>query len=513
MTMDTTRHATTGAALLGLLLCATPAHPQATIGGEWRDDVAAFARRLVDAGLTPGMAVAVSQSDWVLYSQGFGVADASTGRPVDDATAFYIASTTKALTATAVVLKAANGAIDLDAPIDRYVPGLRFRPPMDAHRLTVKQFLTMTEGLDNLGPVVVRTAHTGDFTIPLLVRLLADCGPDPDGAAFSYGNLPYNILGIALDPASREGWKEVVRRDVLEPLGMRATSARVSTIDPSRIALPHTLASGGTWRRERLTKQDETQHAAGGHFATAQDLARFVAAHASGGLLEGRRVFPRAAIESTHEKHADQDRTYGLFHRFGWGYGWDLGTYEGRTIVHRFGGFHGYKSHASFEPESGVGVVVLVNGSGPASPAADVMATYIYDRLRGRADLASEYDRRLADLKTRAEEGRKAMADELAKRAARMAPLTRPLAAYAGTYEGAMFGTMIWRVVANGLEVRMGVAATRAEVFNAASDEFQVGLFGGESAVVAFEFPAGDGPALAVRMYGERFERSREPAR
>jgi CubicO group peptidase (beta-lactamase class C family) len=513
MKMDTKRHPTAVATLLGLLICATPTHPQAKIGGEWRDDVAAFARRIVDAGLTPGMAVAVSQSDWVLYSQGFGVADASTGRPVDDATAFYIASTSKALTATAVVLKAANGAIDLDAPIDRYVPGLKFRAPMDAHRVTVKQFLTMTDGLEDLGPVVVRTAHTGDFTIPLLVRLLADCGRDPDGTAFSYGNLPYNILGIALDPASKEGWKEVVRRDVLDPLGMRGTSARISTIDPSRIALPHTLASGGKWRRARLTKRDENQHAAGGHFATAQDLARFVAAHASGGLLEGRRVFPRAAIEATHEKHADQDRKYGPFHRFGWGYGWDLGTYEGRTIVHRFGGFLGYRSHASFEPKSEVGVVVLLNGSGPASPAADLLATYIYDRLLGRADLASEYDRRLADLKTRAEEGKRAVAEELAKRAARMAPLTRPLDAYAGTYEGAKFGTMIWRVVANGLEVRMGVAASRAEVFNAANNELRVDLFGERSVVVAFEFPAGDGPALAVTMYGERFERMREPAR
>jgi CubicO group peptidase (beta-lactamase class C family) len=512
MKMDK-RHATTMAAVLGLLLCATPVHPQATIGSEWRDDVAAFARQIVDAGLTPGMAVAVSQSDWVLYAQGFGVADASTGRRVDDETAFYIASTTKALTATAVVLKAANGAIDLDAPIARYVPGLRFRAPMDANRVTVKQLLTMTDGLERPGPVTLRTAHTGDFTIPLLVRLLAEYGPDPDGTAFSYGNVPYNILGLALDPTSKEGWKDVVRREVLVPLGMRATSARISAIDPQRIAFPHTLASGGEWRRARLIKRDETQHAAGGHFATAQDLARFVAAHASGGLLEGRRVFPRAAIESTHEKHAGQDRKYAPFHRFGWGYGWDLGTYEGRTIVHRFGGFPGYRSHASFEPESGVGVVVLLNGSRPASPAADLMATYIYDRLLGRADLESEYDRRLAELKARAAESKRAMADELAKRAARMSPLTRPLAAYAGTYEGPTFGTMIWRVVADGLEVRMGIAASRAEVFDAAKNELRVELFGDDVAVVGFEFPAGDGPARAVTLYGERLERMGEPAR
>jgi hypothetical protein len=54
---------------------------------------------------------------------------------------------------------------------------------------------------------------------------------------------------------------------------------------------------------------------------------------------------------------------------------------------------------------------------------------------------------------------------------------------------------------------------SRAEVFNAANDELRVELFGEGSAVVAFEFPAGDGPARAVTLYGERLERMREPAR
>ncbi len=502
------RHAAGLAGLLvSLFLCATPARAQATIGGEWRDDVAAFARRIVEAGLTPGMGVAVSQGDWVLYSQGFGVADASTSRPVDEATGFYIASTTKALTATAVVVEATKGTIDLDAPIDRYVPGLTFRAPMDAHRVTVKQFLTMTDGLEDGGPVVVRTAYTGDFTIPLLIRLLAGYGPDPNGTAFSYDNLPYNILGLALDPTSEEGWKDAVRRDVLDPLGMRETSARISSMDPERIALPHTLVPGTGWRRAPLAKEDANQHAAGGHFATARDLARFVAAHASGGLLEGRRVFPRAAIESTHAQHAVQDREFGPYHRFGWGYGWDLGSYEGKTIVHRFGGFTGYRSHVSFEPESAVGVVVLVNGSGPASAAADLMATYIYDRLLGRVDLAPEYDRRLADLDTRTAERTKAAADHLAERAARMAPLPHALDGYAGSYQNPKFGEMTWRVVADGLEVKMGVAASRAEVFDAAKDQLRVELFGGGS-VASFEFPAGGGPATAVTIHGERFERT-----
>jgi CubicO group peptidase (beta-lactamase class C family) len=499
------------AGLLAILLPA-PACAQATIGGEWRDDVAAFAQRVIDLGIAPGMGVAVSLGDQVLYASGFGTADAETGRAVDEGTAFYIASSTKALTATAVVLKAARGEIDLEAPIDRYVPGLRFREPLDAGAVTIADLLSMTDGIESGGPVVIRTAYTGEFTPQLLVELLADYGPNEDGSAFEYDNLPFNILGLALDPADGHGWKDVVAREVLEPLGMEETSARLSTLDSERIAMPHAIVPGAGYRRIPLGKADANLHAAGGHFATPRDLARFVAAHASGGLLEGERVFPEAAIVSTHEVHAEQDREFGPFHRFGWGYGWDLGTWEGKTIVHRFGSFAGYRSHMSFDPESRIGVVVLVNGGGPASPATDLVATYVYERILARgapaaqAELEAEYERRLGELEVRRAAAERDAAKAIEVRRTRQVPLASPLEAYAGTYESPRLGTMTWRVVGEALEVEMGVARSRAEVFDAAKDELRVELTGGGS-VVAFEFPAGGGPAAALEIEGERFER------
>ena len=410
------------------------------IDTAWREDVAGFAQRVVDLGIAPGMGVAVSLGDQVLYSAGFGVADAATGRAVDEGTPFYIASSTKALTATAVVLKAARGEIDLAAPIDRYIPGLRFRAPLDAGQVTVADLLSMTDGIESGGPVVIRTAYSGDFTPELLVELLAGYGPNEDGTAFEYDNLPFNILGLALDPDDGHGWKAVVAREVLGPLGMTETSATLSTMDTTRIAMPHALLPAGGWERIRLGKADANLHAAGGHFATPRDLARFVAAHASGGMLDGARVFPADPIRSTHELHAEQDRDFGPFHRFGWGYGWDLGTWEERTIVHRFGSFPGYRSHMSFNPESGVGVVVLVNGGGPASPASDLVATYIYDRLLGGAGAASlaefeaEYERQLAQLELRRAEAERMAADGLETRRSRQTPLGHPPEAYAGTY-------------------------------------------------------------------------------
>ena len=478
----------------------------------WREDVARFAQRVVDLGITPGMGVAVSLGDQVLYAGGFGIADAETGRAVDEDTAFYFASSTKALTATAVVLKAAHGEIDLEAPIDRYIPGLRFEPPLDAGQVTVADLLSMTDGIESGGPVVFRTAYSGEFTPELLVELLADYGPSEGGRAFEYDNLPFNILGLALDPSDGHGWKDVVTREVLEPLGMTETSARLSTLDPERIALPHEIVPGEGFRRIRLGKADANLHAAGGFYGTPRDLARFVAAHASGGLLEGVRVFPKEPIRSTHELHAEQDREFGPFHRFGWGYGWDLASWKGRTNVSRFGGFSGYRSHMSFDLESGIGVVVLVNGGGPASPASDLVATYVYDRLMAGHDAAAlaeieaDYERQLAQLELRKAEGERMALEGLEERRSRQAPLAHPADAYAGTYANPRLGTMTWRVTDAGLAVDMGVAQSAAEVHDAAKDELRVELTGGGS-VVAFEFPPEGGAATALVVNGERFER------
>lgn len=493
--------------VIALPLLPVPLQAQATIGGAWRADVDDFARRVVDAGLAPGLAIAVTQDDWVLHDAGFGVADATSGRAVGEETAFYIASTTKALTATAVALLADRGEIELDAPITRYLPCLQFRAPLDADDVRIERLLTLTHGIEDGGPVVVRTAFTGEFTIDDLIELLADYGPSESGNTFTYGNLGYNILGMALDPTRDHGWKDIVRREVLEPLGMTTTTARVSTLDPERIAMPHAWTPGVGWGRIRLAKADANLHAAGGHFTTARELARFVAAHASEGLLEGERVFPAAPIAATHEPHVTQDRTFGPYARHAWGYGWDIATWEGRTILSRFGAFSGYRSHMSFEPATGIGVIVLVNAGGPASQAADLVASYVYDRLVDRPHLEAVYEQKLNELAEQAVEFDRAQADHLAERAARLTPLPHPLEAYAGTYESPAMGTIEWRVIAGGLEARMGVVHSRAEVFDADANRLRIEIGGG--VVTTFEVPEGSDRAVALEIRGERFERVR----
>lgn len=492
-------HGTRGVhmAILATAFLVPSAHAQAIVGGDWRSDIDRFADKLVEMGAAPGIGLAIVQDDWVLHARGFGAADTNTGRQVDTKTAFYIASSTKALTATAVVTLADRGLLDLHAPITAYIPELRFRAPLDADSISIHDLLTMTHGIhQELGPVVFRTAFTGDFTRAQLIDALREYDPASTGRRFAYGNLGYNLLGMVLERTSSESWKEVVRQEVLDPFAMEQTTGYVSRIPPEHLAQPHGFEPNG-FERIPLRKADVNMHAAGGHFATARDLARFVAVHLSGRTVGGRGMVPHwGALQATQRQHVEQDRQYLSLHRFGWGYGWDLGTYEGDTVVHRHGGFPGYHSHMSFMPEHGIGVVVLVNGDGPTPFAADLLATYVYDRLRDKTGVEDTFAARIDGLGERMREVRPRLTAHLEERKARLAPLTHPLEHYAGVYENARYGRMEWRVVANGLEVRMGVAGGRAEVFDASEDVLRVELAGGS--LLDFEFAPDGGPASSL---------------
>jgi CubicO group peptidase (beta-lactamase class C family) len=491
-----------------MILSATAASPltaQATIGGEWRADVSAFAQRVVAAGLTPGMAVAVAAGDWVAYAQGFGVADLATGRGVTGDTPFYMASSTKSLTATAMTIAAHRGRLDLQAPMTRYLPAARLPDGEPPARIKVHDLAALTHGLRNDGPIVIRTAFTGQHTRAQLLDLLRLHEPQGDYGSFRYNNLGFNLLGMVLEAVYDTPWQDVVDSLVLRPIGMNATTAYVSRIPPDRIAQPHIMTPTG-WEREGLAKADANLHAAGGHFASAHDLARYLAAHITGGVVEGERVLPAEPLLLTQRQHVTQARSFGPFTREAWGYGWDIGMWAGDTLISRFGAFSGYRSHMSFMPAHDVGVVVLTNAGGPASDAADLVATYVYDRLLGKPNLEATYASRLDSLVTRAAAQRRGFAEHLAERRARLTPLPRPLAHYAGVYENPALGRMEWRVVAGGLEMRMGVVHSRAEVFEAARDRLRIEV-GGSGQVVDFVFPDGGGPAQVARMAGEEFRR------
>ncbi len=466
------RNVTAMFVVVGSLLPAT-VFCQKGDAGSMAEKLDSFIEKAFALDLTPGMAVAAIQGSDVIYARGFGYADLQSRRPVSPETMFYIASTTKSFTAFAAAILDDRGELDLDNTVGSYLPNLRLQSPLSADDITMRDLLTHTHGIEGGGPVVFRTAYTGMHTHEQLVELLSAYGPASGGRSFNYGNIGYNIASFAMDASLGISWKELLQREVFKPLGMNSTSAYLSKIDPHRLAMPYVAEEKG-YRRLHYAKSDANMHAAGGHVSTVLDLAKWLQAHINSGRIAGKQVFPEKVVAETHRKQADQDRNFANFHRYGWGLGWDLGTYEGDTLIHRFGSFSGFRSHVSFMPKQQIGVVVLVNEGRLGSFLADMVACSIYDRLLEKPGL----DEKLEQFQMHAARGRERIGQDKARRAARPQKLPHPLATYAGIYENDEFGRMEWHIVDGKFEVKMGLLRSPVEVYNGEQNQLRVALTG-----------------------------------
>ncbi len=459
--------------------------------------------RMFAVGAAPGMTVIVVRDTQVVYRRGFGWADVEARRPFTPATAFYIASTTKTFTGLTAALLERAGRFRLQAPLSSGLPGVRLQPPLDPDAITLQDLLTHTHGITNGGPVVYRTAYSGQHTDALLVELLFRHGPEATGRAFRYGNIGYNIMSLVINGLG-EHWKDVERRLIFEPLGMTSTTARLSEADASRLAMPYRPTPDGH-ERVRYTKGDGNMHAAGGIVTSAEDLARWLEVHINDGVLDGRRVFPADLVQRVRAPLATQDGELGGIRRHGYALGWNVGTLDGDTILDHGGGFPGFRTSLSFMPGRRIGVAVLVNDGFTGGPLADAVTHYVYDRLIRGASVDATWETRIATFPDQLRQARAGIAADRSRRAARPQTLPHPLAAYTGVFENDELGTMEWRVVEGRLFVTAGLMASEVEVYDGAQNQLRVELTGGGE-VVAFVMEGGQ--ASGLRYAGRAFTRT-----
>jgi CubicO group peptidase (beta-lactamase class C family) len=450
--------------------------------------------------LAPGMSVAVVRDTQVIYAKGFGWADVETRRPVTPQTIFYIASTTKSFTGLAAALLDEQGRIDLDAHLSRYLPTARLQAPLNADSITLRSLLSHTHGIDNDGPIVFRTAFSGEHTNDQLLTLLAAHPPAKTGRDYVYGNMGYNVAALAMDVALGESWREVLQRLIFGPLGMTNTSAYVSRASRDQLAQPYRWEPAG-FVRAPYNKGDANMQAAGGLVSTAADMARWLEAHINGGVVDGRRVFSASAIAETHRRQATFRREVRGLVVNGYGFGWQIATLGTDTILTHGGGFLGFSTSMSFMPQRRIGVVVMTNDNGTGSALAELAGRAVYGQLISGHGYTADS---LARLRTEAATARERIAADRARRAARPQTLPYPLDVYAGTYENDLYGRVVFSVVNGKLEARAGQAWTPVEVYDGANNALRVELTG--SGEVA-RFKIENGRAVSFEVGGITFRR------
>lgn len=468
-------------------------------------DVDAFVQQVMAATGATGLGIAVVKDDAPVLLKGYGLADVERRVPVTPTTQYYIASTTKAFTALTLALMARRGQVDLDAPITRYLHDVRWAPGVAADSVTLRHLLSHTHGIANSGPVVWRTAFTGEHTNAQLKGLLQYHGPNEKGRSFEYTNLGYNIAGLLIDDVTGKRWQDVLEQTVMKPAGMLNTTAYISRFDSAQLAMPYSLEPNGI-KRLYYAKRDANMQAAGGLVSNAADLARWLEIQINRGKLDGKQVFPADVIAETQRIQAPVSGGSGAYRALGYSLGWNVGELYGDTVYQHGGGFSTFRTLIAFSPKQKVGLAVMATQSHVGGLAVDVISDFAFERALN-PQWRAQAESLLQALPARVQRARDAVAADRARRAQRPQDLPRPLTAYTGSFEHLLRGSMLWTVRDGHLWVQMGALQSVAEVFNASENKLRAEPEPGSGEIFTFNFE--DNRAVSVVYSGATYRRVR----
>lgn len=332
--------------------------------------IAAVFSERISAGVAPGSYVAVFDRDRIRFEQGFGGIDVAGPVPTAD-TLFRIASCTKSFTAAVLLVLRDAGRLDLDTPVDEFVP--EFAPVVPGGTLarpTVRMLLTMSGGLGTDDPWADRQESiTGEDFRALLTRGVR-CVTVP-GTAFSYSNLGYALLGQVIERVTGLSYTDAVTSMVLEPLGLGAVFSRPDGED-AVTATGHRVRQGtAVDAPDRFVPLPFSEpgvfSAIGGLFASASTMigwVRWLDAAWTGGETGPLSAASRLEMQQLHRLSPPRPTLDGVPPRLTLGYGFGLFVEEDPelgVLVSHSGGYPGFSAHMRWHPASGLGVVAFEN--------------------------------------------------------------------------------------------------------------------------------------------------------
>lgn len=439
------------------LLAATPAelavaaepNPAAPVGiaaleSELEDYVAA-GMKAFDA---PGLAIGIVAGDRLVYSRGFGVRR-NGGAPVDPRTVFQIGSATKAFLATTQAIMVDRGKLHWDDHVIDRAPEFRLMDPWVTREFRIYDLLAQRSGLPPYANDALGLAGLSEAE---LIRSLRHVEPVASfRATFSYTNITHLVAGAIVARAAEAGeWNEVLRRELLDPLGMAASSYSAAAIEA---AADH--AEGHRWTPSGTIAVPFTEifpygfGGAGNINSTVEDMVRWLRLQLGHGSFAGREIVSRDNLAATRTPKV------AISERLSYALGWIIQQTPGGTIVWHNGGTSGFGAFVGFAPDKDIGIVILSNEVNVGFP--DALGQWMFDRLLGnpRVDhVAAALKRATANFAKSAE-----------KFARPAAPLpVPPLAPLAGRFANPSWGTAQVTVAGDALVMEVEASGARLKL-------------------------------------------------
>ncbi|MFQ3214322.1 MAG: CubicO group peptidase (beta-lactamase class C family) [Marivirga sp.] len=327
--------------------------------------------KALDISPSVGIAVAVVKDGKVIHSKGYGIKSVADNKKVDEHTLFAIASNSKAFTTAALAILVDEGKLTWDDKVIDHISEFKMYNDYVTANFTIVDLLTHRSGLGLGAGDLMIFPDGADFTITDVLNSFQYQEPvSAFRTKYDYDNLLYIVAGEIVARVSGVSWPDFIQSRILIPLGMNNSVPINSRLQAkANMAIPHD--SEGPQIKQLQTYTSELVAAAGGIYASVDDLSKWMIMHLNGGkygedlTLE---LFSARQQNQMWKPHTNQGFTTNpnprtKQHLAAYGLGWNIKDEQGKIVLSHTGGLPGMLSKTILIPELNLGIVVLTNSS------------------------------------------------------------------------------------------------------------------------------------------------------
>lgn len=414
-----------------------------------------FAQARKDWGV-PGLAVAIVKDGRVVLAKGYGIRELGKPEVVDENTLFAIASNSKAFTAVALATLVDQGKLTFDTPVRQVLPWFQLYAPYVSEDARVRDLLSHRIGLRTFGGDLLWYGTTySSEDVARRTRFLKQAAPYR--SSYGYSNVMFVTAGQMIPALTGRSWTDYVASTILAPLGMTRTVTSIDSLSHrGDVATPHAYWRGNLqpfpWRSWNSVQ------AAGGIISSAADMAKWLRLLAGRGAIGGDTLVRPATLRALWTPQVsfgtgiDPKLQIQTTHLRGYGMGFNLADYRGRFVASHGGAADGMFSQLAVVPEEGLGVVVLTNSTTALSVA--LVNRVLDEYLSPPGAVVRDWSAEQLPGWKKGEEQELQRRQEYVKAPASPRP-PQPLAAYAGTYGGDLYGDATVAVEGQKLVLRL----------------------------------------------------------
>jgi CubicO group peptidase (beta-lactamase class C family) len=285
-------------------------------------------RRFVEDKEVAGVVTLVATPDQIVHLDALGNSDIAQTRSMQPEAIFWIASMTKPITGTAVLMLQDEGKLSVDDPVEKHLPEFKDLKAADGKpaRVTIRHLLTHTSGMGEISGAEARVIKDLAGIVPLYVAKPVQFEP---GSKWTYCQSGINTAARIVEVVSGLPFDRFVEQRLFTPLGMKDTTFYLSEEQLPRLATSYRRTDKGELNPTAIgllngkaaTSRDRFPAANGGLFSTATDYSRFCRMILNGGELNGKRYVKPESVELMTSVQTGNLKT-GFTPGNGWGLGW-----------------------------------------------------------------------------------------------------------------------------------------------------------------------------------------------